>query len=524
MTTQKKEGLDEQLVELNHLYETAPVGLCLLDRELRYVRINERLAEINGKPVSEHVGRLLQEVIPEIAPKLEPVLRNVLETGEPVLNTDIQGATSAEPDVEHDWLCSYFPLIGADGTVRGITVVVQEITEWKQAQRALQEARQERERHVEERTREIQEANQRLTREVAERLQAEHRFRSLLEATPDAMVIAGQDGKIVLINNQTERLFGYARDELVGQGVEKLVPERFRDRHAGHREDYHRDPLPRPMGAGGELAGRHKDGREFSIEISLSPLRTEEGLLTIASVRDITERKRAEQILRESEAALRLGNEKIHYLAGELINSQEKERRRIALDLHDDVTQKLAALSIAHSKLEKKLSQPASVMRETIANLKERTAAIILDLRQLSRQLHPAGLEYVGLSASLRSLCQDFGEDITIQLDVPDSIGTVPSDVALCLYRVAQESLHNVRRHSDAATVHVKLARVKGRLRLDISDDGVGFDVDEARRSGSLGLFSMEERARHLEGSFRIQSRPGAGTQLEVLVPVSKGK
>ncbi len=162
----------------------------------------------------------------------------------------------------------------------------------------------------------LENANFELEREVKERRRAEKRFRDLVEAAPDAKVISDESGAIVLVNGQTERMFGYSRQELIGQPVELLLPERFRRSHTVQREGYLKEPRVRAMGSGLELFGRRKDGSEFPVEISLSPLRTDEGLLVSAAVRDITDRKRvAIELARARDEAMEASRLKSTFVA-----------------------------------------------------------------------------------------------------------------------------------------------------------------------------------------------------------------
>lgn len=125
---------------LEHLFKTAPVGLCLIDLDLRYVRINERLAQINGRPVSEHIGRHIRDVVPEIAEQIEPLLRQLIETGEPIIDVEIRGTTPAEPAVERQWVAGYYPLKSDDGAVEAISTIVQEITDLRKAEQTSRES------------------------------------------------------------------------------------------------------------------------------------------------------------------------------------------------------------------------------------------------------------------------------------------------------------------------------------------------------------------------------------------------
>jgi PAS domain S-box-containing protein len=312
-----------------------------------------------------------------------------------------------------------------------------------------------------------------------------------------------------------EKLFGYSNEELLGQPVEMLLPERLRKQHPAHRARFFASPQARPMGAGQVLYARRKDGNEFPVEIGLNPVRTDSGLLVVASIIDISKRREAEQSLRESQHELQL-------LTGRLLQAQETERRRIARELHDDLNQSLALLSVELDLLGQKPPQAACQLRERLLELSGRVKQLGSSVHALSHQLHPSKLEQLGLVAAIRGLCQELtqGHGLPIAFTHHQVPAALPDEVALCLYRVVQEALGNVIKHSGARQAGVELTGRADAIGLQIVDDGTGFEPGLADGQGGLGLVSMRERLRLVSGAITIDSRPAAGTRIDVRVPL----
>jgi len=232
---------------------------------------------------------------------------------------------------------------------------------------------------------------------------------------------------------------------------------------------------------------------------------------------EIAERKQVETQLRGS-------HQQIKDLAGRLITAQEAERTRIARELHDDVGQRVASLLIALSALKRKAGDHRlEGMEDQFSTLQRETMALSKDLRDLSHELHPGALEHVGLVEALRTRCEELNLDSTFNayVDVAEEWSELPYDIAVCLYRVAQEALRNVARHAQATTAQISLARQSGQVVMQVTDDGRGFETNGAQNRG-LGLISMDERVRMLGGT--VQVRPGAhkGTVIIATLPVGE--
>jgi signal transduction histidine kinase len=233
-------------------------------------------------------------------------------------------------------------------------------------------------------------------------------------------------------------------------------------------------------------------------------------------------RKRADEALSAKELSLQQAQEGLRQLAAKLLHAQEEERRRVAREMHDDWTQRLALLGIDTARLEKHLGTQ-DVALPLLRAMQEQLMRLSEDVHALSRQLHPSILDDLGLIEALRSECSSFSRREAIAVDYrPGNVpANVPKDTALCVYRVAQEALRNVAKHAAVHEAWVSLGTAGSDLLLRVEDKGSGFDMDIVRSELGLGLSSMTERVRLIQGNLSITSAPGRGTLVEVRVPLT---
>lgn len=328
---------------------------------------------------------------------------------------------------------------------------------------------------------------------------------ALISNLPLGIVIKDQNQLVRFCNPAFERMFLYTQAEIQGKHLDDLIASHDKEEAA---------LLSAAIQRGGVVhttaRRRRKDGSLIDVELYGIKVFSDDTFIgAFAIYQDISERRKSE--------------EKLDVLRSRLARAQEEERARIARDLHDDAGQRLALLSIGLEQLKQTSMKLRSSLTQQLESLVKAASEITSDVHNVSRRLHPSQVELLGLTAALANFCKDFAARNSMEIEfVHAPLSDKPSqNVALCLFRVAQEAVRNVQKHSGIRKALVQLDEDSGSLRLRISDEGVGFDPDSPDFSQGLGLLSMEERLHSLGGELFVHSRPGGGTCIEACIPLS---
>jgi PAS domain S-box-containing protein len=380
-------------------------------------------------------------------------------------------------------------------------------------------------------------------RDISDRKRAEAKFRALVEAAPDATVIVDSSGAIVLANSQAERVFGYRSADLLGSPVEALLPDRFREQHAPHRARYAREPRVRPMGMGLELLGRRADGSEFPVEISLSPLETEEGMLFSAAVRDITDRKNAEAKVRQAERLAAVEHLRAQVAEEALqarqallgVASHELRSPVNALQLQAEVLRELLRQQEADA-LKSGVHKQTERIRRTVARLAS-LVENVLDFSRISQGTLELNLDGMDLAETIREVAGRH-EELAQLAGCRLSVAAPPSLPGrwdrVRLEQVITNLLSNALKFGAGKPVDVSLAEMEGGVALVVQDHGEGLDPADAgrilrrfergaagnRHSGlGLGLYLADQIVVAHGGRIEVKSQPEQGAKFSVILP-----
>ena len=373
----------------------------------------------------------------------------------------------------HERGMTYLDKQGKPYRVSGIST---DITEQKQAQEALRES--------------------------------EERFRNMADTAPVLIWVAGHNKLCTYFNQQWLNFTGRTLEEELGNGwLEGVHPEDYECCVETYTKAF---DLCQPFTM--EYRLRRADG-QFRWILDSGTARFSSGgkfLGYIGSCIDITERKAAEEALED--------------LSGQLIRARENECARIARELHDDLNQRMALISIELEQLGLSAPDSDGTLQMQLRGIIKQAAEVSREIHRISYDLHPSKLIQLGLVAAVKSLCDELrsSHELKIEFFHEGAPASLPQDISLCLYRIVQESLNNVLRHSGAKEAEVELRWIKNQVRLSVSDSGIGFDIESPRIRKGLGLLGMRERLRLVGGQISIRSRAPHGTQIDVRVPLGR--
>jgi PAS domain S-box-containing protein len=499
-------------------FNFAPVGYFTFNRDGLILDVNPNGALILGIDKSSLLNRPFSNFLAQDSKKIfEQHSHKLFDTNQQK-KCDL-GLLSGNRKVRWIQLESVVVQNGGDDPER-FRAVIKEVTARVQREEALRKKRDALAHRVATRTAELEEANEKLRRQVYEcelaeeaLRESEHNYSTLVEDALVGVYII-KDGIIEFANDKFAAIYGYEKDELIGMRSSELVHPEDRPMIEEMRQKrLQGEKVPSEY----EIRGLKKNGDQIWVMRSFSLINYKDGPAISGIVSDMTKRRKAEDALRESGRELRI-------LSNQLLSAEEKERKRIANELHDGIGQALSAIKFS---VENSLGQLRNVSDqselEPLKALIPLTQKTIEEVRRIVMDLRPSILDDLGILATINWFCREFqkvytGIRIEVDIDVQENI--IPSPLKTVIYRILQEALNNVAKHSRADRVQLSLIEQTGRVSLRIQDNGVGFDVSKsismAPSYRGYGLASMRERAGLSGADFDITSKDGKGTLIRV--------
>ncbi len=368
-----------------------------------------------------------------------------------------------------------------------------------------------------------------ILRDVTEHIQQQEMLRfqaDIINSSAQAILSRRPDGTIVSWNQAAARIFGYTPEEAIGNHINLLYPNAASPDQIGlaqravNGEPVINFPTKR----------RRKDGSEVDVEVTISPIKRYDGTVagTSAIYSDITERKRMEAELhrllhdqQRAEAQVRESRDRLRELSSALQTIREEEKTRIARELHDELGQALTALKMDTAAISSELNHAQDALRKRIESMKQLIDGTVNSVRRISADLRPVMLDNLGLVPTLEWLIKDFSSrtGMRVTLDIPDENLGVGGDAATAIFRIVQEALTNVARHSGAGEVTVEVIHDNGTVVVRVGDNGKGMAAQDAHKARSFGLLGMRERAYVLGGELKVSRAPQGGTLIEAVIP-----